>query len=140
MWLVLKIQYLLLENREHIYIYISGFGGLVVSMLASRTQDRGFDPGRSRRIFRAKKSTAWIGVHFNVCNFTLFHSQLQSLSECGKWRNIQYPFNTNSTITSYYPFILNFPKMEFSRLWHRLTAKWVEIQFHKEKKNVQTQI
>ena len=35
-----------------------GFGGLVVSMLASGTQDRGFDPGRSRRIFRAKKSTA----------------------------------------------------------------------------------
>ena len=40
------------------YSYISGFGGLVVSMLASGTQDRGFDPGRSRRIFRAKKSTA----------------------------------------------------------------------------------
>ena len=35
-----------------------GFGGLVVCMLASGTQDRGFDPGRSRRIFRAKKSTA----------------------------------------------------------------------------------
>ena len=29
----------------------SGFGGLVVSMLPSGTQDRGFDPGRSRRIF-----------------------------------------------------------------------------------------
>ena len=38
----------------HIYVY-SGFGGLVVSMLASGTQDRGFDPGRSRRIFLAKK-------------------------------------------------------------------------------------
>ena len=35
----------------------NGFGGLVVSMLASGTQG-GFDPGRSRRIFRAKKSTA----------------------------------------------------------------------------------
>ena len=30
---------------------MSGFGGLVVNMLASGTQDRGFDPGRSRRIF-----------------------------------------------------------------------------------------
>ena len=30
----------------------------MVSMLASGTQDGGFDPGRSRRIFRAKKSTA----------------------------------------------------------------------------------
>jgi hypothetical protein len=36
----------------------SGFGGLVVSMLASGTQDRGFEAGRSLRIFRAKKSTA----------------------------------------------------------------------------------
>ena len=35
---------------------MSGFGGLVVSMLASGTQDRGVDPGRSRRIFRAKNS------------------------------------------------------------------------------------
>jgi hypothetical protein len=34
-----------------------GFGGLLVSMLASGTQDRGFKPGRSRRIFRAKKSS-----------------------------------------------------------------------------------
>jgi hypothetical protein len=29
----------------------SGFGGLGVSMLASGTQDRGFKPGRSRRVF-----------------------------------------------------------------------------------------
>jgi hypothetical protein len=35
-----------------------GFGGLVVSMLASGTQDRGFIPGRSRWIFRAKKSSS----------------------------------------------------------------------------------
>jgi hypothetical protein len=37
---------------------ISHFGGLVVSMLSSGTEDRGFDPERSRRIFRAKTSTA----------------------------------------------------------------------------------
>jgi hypothetical protein len=36
----------------------SGIGGLVVSMLPSGTLDRGFEPGRSRRIFRTKKSTA----------------------------------------------------------------------------------
>jgi hypothetical protein len=36
----------------------SGFGVVVVSMLASGTQDSGFKPGRSRLIFRAKKSTA----------------------------------------------------------------------------------
>ena len=29
----------------YIYIKLSVFGGLVVSMLASGTQDRGFDPG-----------------------------------------------------------------------------------------------
>jgi hypothetical protein len=34
------------------------FGGLVVSTLASGTQVRGFKHGRSRRIFRAKKSSA----------------------------------------------------------------------------------
>jgi hypothetical protein len=33
----------------------SSLGGLVVSMLASGTQDRGFKPGRNRRIFLAKK-------------------------------------------------------------------------------------
>jgi hypothetical protein len=35
---------------------ISGFGGLVVSMVASCTQDRGFAPSRSRRIFSCKKN------------------------------------------------------------------------------------
>jgi hypothetical protein len=33
----------------------SGFGGLVVSMLASGTQDRGFAPGQSRQIFSGEK-------------------------------------------------------------------------------------
>jgi hypothetical protein len=33
------------------------FGGLAVSMLASGTQHHGFAPGRSRRIFRVKKSS-----------------------------------------------------------------------------------
>ena len=36
----------------------SGFGGLGVSVLASGTRVRGFKPGRSRRIFREKKSSA----------------------------------------------------------------------------------
>jgi hypothetical protein len=34
---------------------LSGFGGLGVCMLASGTQDRGFAPDRSRRIFLAGK-------------------------------------------------------------------------------------
>ena len=34
-------------------INLDGFGGLVVSMLASGTQVRGFKPGRSFWIFRA---------------------------------------------------------------------------------------
>jgi hypothetical protein len=33
-----------------------GLGGLVVSMLASGTQDRGFTPGRSLRIFSGEKN------------------------------------------------------------------------------------
>jgi hypothetical protein len=36
----------------------SGTGGLAVSMLASGTQVCGFKPGRSRRIFLAKNSSA----------------------------------------------------------------------------------
>jgi hypothetical protein len=35
-----------------------GFSGLEVSVLASGTQDHGFKPGRSCRIFLAKKSSA----------------------------------------------------------------------------------
>jgi hypothetical protein len=34
---------------------VSGFGGRVVSMQASGTQDRGFKPGRSHRIFSGRK-------------------------------------------------------------------------------------
>jgi hypothetical protein len=34
---------------------VIGFGGLVLSMLASGTSDRGFAPDRSRRIFPAGK-------------------------------------------------------------------------------------
>ena len=38
---------------------VSGFGGLVVSMLASGTRLRGFEPGRTRWIFRvSEKSSA----------------------------------------------------------------------------------
>ena len=35
--------------------HLDGFGGLVVSMLASGTQVRGFRPGRSRWIFTGVK-------------------------------------------------------------------------------------
>jgi hypothetical protein len=44
--------------NQHTYTYVSFFGGLVVSMLASGTQDRGFEPGQSRQIFQVKKSTS----------------------------------------------------------------------------------
>jgi hypothetical protein len=40
------------------YLQTSGFDGPVIGVLASGTQDRGFKPGRSCRIFRAKKSSA----------------------------------------------------------------------------------
>jgi hypothetical protein len=36
-------------------LVFDGFSGLVVSMLASGTQDRGFKPGRSRLIFTGIK-------------------------------------------------------------------------------------
>ena len=46
------------ENHEFITVVIfivDGFGGLVVSMLASGTQVCGFRPGRSRWIFTGVK-------------------------------------------------------------------------------------
>jgi hypothetical protein len=51
----------LLDHHQAIFTKLrvrymqSGFGGLVVRMLASGTQVRGFKPGRSRRIFRGEK-------------------------------------------------------------------------------------
>jgi hypothetical protein len=45
--------------------YIKGFGGLVISLLASSTLDREFAPGRSRRIFRAKNSSACLPSEAN---------------------------------------------------------------------------
>jgi hypothetical protein len=41
----------------HLWCFVTkhSFCGLVVSMLASGTQDRGFEPGRNRRIFGGEK-------------------------------------------------------------------------------------
>jgi hypothetical protein len=47
----------LVEQGQIIYKY-SSFSSLVVSMLASGTQDRGFEHGQSRQIFWAKNSTS----------------------------------------------------------------------------------
>jgi hypothetical protein len=46
-----------MEHYKH-YMGTAAGIGLVLSMLASGTQDRGFEPGRNLRIFRAKKFTA----------------------------------------------------------------------------------
>ena len=40
---------------SHVTLYVEGFSGLVVSMLASGTQVCGFKPDRSRRIFTGIK-------------------------------------------------------------------------------------
>jgi hypothetical protein len=53
-----KLLCLVKPIRLQITNNYSGFGGLVVSILASGTQERGFAPGRSSRIFREKKSSA----------------------------------------------------------------------------------
>ena len=44
----------MLENKQGLGLglILRGFGGLLVSMLASGTGVRGFEPGRSRWIFR----------------------------------------------------------------------------------------
>ena len=43
------------EQMMEVNYLTSGFGGLVVSMLASGTRVRGFEPGRSRCIFRVSE-------------------------------------------------------------------------------------
>jgi hypothetical protein len=47
------------EKAGFVFMSLS-FGGLVVIMLASGTQVRGFKPGQSRRIFRAKTSSTYL--------------------------------------------------------------------------------
>ena len=44
------------EQFAYIHTYLDGFGGLVVSMLASGTQVCGFKPGRSSWIFFGRKN------------------------------------------------------------------------------------
>jgi hypothetical protein len=44
-----------MQSNRTVNIYISSFGGLGVSVLASGTQVRGIKPGRSRRIFKVGK-------------------------------------------------------------------------------------
>ena len=46
------------DSLMYLRYKMSGFGGLEVSALASGTQVRRFKPGRSLRIFWAKKSSA----------------------------------------------------------------------------------
>ena len=50
---VLKLTAIQLDEKLPLYRSLDGFGGLVVSILATGTQVRGFKPGRSRWIFRA---------------------------------------------------------------------------------------
>jgi hypothetical protein len=63
----LKSQWILISLRFQSWIiltatlyvtpfYHSGFGGLVVSIMASGTQDHGFEPGQSRQIFQGRQS------------------------------------------------------------------------------------
>jgi hypothetical protein len=61
----------------------SGFGGRVVSMLASGTHVRGFKPGRSRLIFRAKKSSACLPLE----------RKLSRLSHVAALRHVKEPYN-----------------------------------------------
>src|SRR5215510_7278615 len=61
----------------------SGTQGLVVSMLASGTQVCGFKSGRSRRIFRAKKSSAYLPSE----------EKESRLSHVAALRHVKEPYN-----------------------------------------------
>jgi len=53
-----KVGQMTFEQISHYSSLKSGFGGLGVSVLSFGTQFREFKRGRSRRIFRAKKTSA----------------------------------------------------------------------------------
>ena len=46
------INFTIFYQFYNIFPFLDGFGGLVVSIMATGTQVRGFKPGRSRWIFR----------------------------------------------------------------------------------------
>ena len=98
-----------------ILTYVScGFGGLVVSMLASGTQDRGFDPGRSRRIFRAKKSTA--RLHWGGSKAVSHVADLRGMS---KNPGFTWKSKSQAKLTGYFsPVIPSFADRGLSRRLH----------------------
>jgi hypothetical protein len=67
---------------------VSGFGGLVFSMLASGTQVRGFKPGRSRRIFRGEK----------ILSMPSFGGEVKPFAPCRRFaackRTLQLPWKS----------------------------------------------
>ena len=68
----LKLSAVRVRRLESFNIHNDGFGGLVVSMLASGTWVRGFKPGRSRWIFRTSEKSS-------AC-----------LPSEGKWKNLSH--------------------------------------------------
>jgi hypothetical protein len=50
-----EAQLFLISIEEDLYLFTGGFGGLVVSMLASGSRVRGFKPGQGRWIFTSVK-------------------------------------------------------------------------------------
>jgi hypothetical protein len=91
------------------------FGGLVVSMLASGTQDRGFAPDRSRRIFRAKK----------ILSMPSFGREVEPFATCRRFAACQRTLYFTVEVANYrlnysdisrpLPFLVN------RGLWCRLT-------------------
>jgi hypothetical protein len=66
------------------------FGGLVVSMLVAGTQDRGFAPGRSRRIFRAK-----------ILSMPSFGRELKPFAPCRRFAACQRPLKFTVEFANY---------------------------------------
>jgi hypothetical protein len=81
-----------------IYIIYNGFGGVVVRMLASGTQVRGFKPGGSRRIFGRKiLSISSLGgkVKRSVpCRrFSACKRSLNGVKKASFWQNYPTPLS-----------------------------------------------
>jgi hypothetical protein len=80
------VQLIMSKHKQKLHksnCRICGFGGLVVSILASGIQVRGFKPGRSRRIFRGEK----------ILSMPSFGGEVKPSFPCRRLRHVKEPYN-----------------------------------------------
>jgi hypothetical protein len=100
-----------LSGKHKPYSYLYPFGGLVVSVLASGSRVRGFEPRRSRWILLCKKSSARLPSE----------GKLNNLSHVPTLGHVKEPFSRSKLRAA--SGILSVPSFANRRLSHRL-VRW----------------